>query len=73
MTQSIGNRAWGTKLCQGDASRTQNATDAVSWGDPTRTGTAFDFRSELFLHHIQPLTITIQMSNNLNGCDPLTD
>ena len=46
-TSTDANRAWGTKSPPEDAAHSTFAeTDAVSWGDPGRTGTAFDFRSE---------------------------
>ncbi|KAL2199310.1 pyridoxal phosphate-dependent transferase [Corynascus similis CBS 632.67] len=42
------SRAWGTKLSRsGAANQTPPAdADEVSWGDPERTGTAYDFRSD---------------------------
>ena len=50
MTQTaVPSRAWGTKI-RPDDDTTQTppgaVLDDVSWGDPARTGTAFDFRSE---------------------------
>ncbi|KAK3300452.1 pyridoxal phosphate-dependent transferase [Chaetomium fimeti] len=41
------NRAWGTKTTPGEAGQAAlSETDEVSWGDPSRTGTAFDFRTD---------------------------
>lgn len=41
------HRAWGTKLPPDDTTQVPPAVvDGISWGDPVRTGTAFDFRSE---------------------------
>ncbi|KAK4121269.1 hypothetical protein N657DRAFT_665561 [Parathielavia appendiculata] len=51
MTQTTGNvpsRAWGTKLPPGNKTTPEHVdvSGEVSWGDPARTGTAYDFRTD---------------------------
>ncbi|KAK4442797.1 beta-eliminating lyase [Podospora aff. communis PSN243] len=47
MTRTPANPGFGTKLCHGNAgTREAEPSDEVSWGDPVRTGTAYDFRTD---------------------------